>query len=548
MAFPIFQSFTLTLGLVLLVVAVLADGLLAVLVYQNNPKSATNIVFSFLSVFTILWLIAAYIVHLPSLAHAATFLARLGIFFAAPVSALFFLLGHTFPSEIIQLRRRVFVAVMVATVGMMALNISPYAFTTAEIRNGSISPTAGVGLVPFSVLSTVFSVLAVYFLIRKLRSATGEARYQLRLVVVGLVLMLCLVIFTVLVPIILFNFGFFVLFAPLYTLIFLGMTAYAIVRYHLFNIRVIAAQALVVVIWTVLFARIFAAESASERIVDALILGAMVVFGVLLVRSVMKEVEQRERLEVLTKELEAANAKLTELDQLKSEFISLASHQLRSPLSVIRGYLSMMLEGSYGALPTDLEGSLGSVMASAEQLIRLVSDLLNLSRIESGKLTYIFGPVVFADIVEKVVALLQESANARGVAIRYERALPVPVNVRADVEKLHEVVMNLIDNAVKYSPAGDVLVRLERVERGGAAHARFSVHDEGIGIAPEDLPKLFNKFIRTEAAKKVRADGMGIGLYFARRVVEDHGGRIWAESPGLGKGSTFIVELPVQKP
>lgn len=543
----IIELFAPTVGLVLLVSALVIDALLAFSVYFNNQKSATNRIFFLLSIFIIFWS-STYIAYFPPFSSATLLLTRLGIFFAAPMSALFLLLTHTFPQDKLQMKRGWVYAILGVTVLMMGFNLSPYSFTGAEIVGGAIGIKTGFGFIPFAVFSTLFSVFAVYFLIRKLRQSQGEVRRQLRFVLIGISAMLFFLITTILLPIIIFKSGLFVSFIPVYTLFFLGMTAYAIVRYHLFNIRVIAAQALVVVIWTVLFARIFAAESATGRIVDSLILGAMVAFGILLVRSVMKEVEQRERLEVLTRELEAANKKLQELDQLKSEFISLASHQLRSPLAVIRGYLSMMLEGSYGALPGDLGKSLGSVMASAEQLIRLVSDLLNLSRIESGKLTYAFGPVVFADVVEKVAALLRESANAKGVAIRYERALSDPMNVRADFEKLHEVVMNLIDNAVKYSPAGEVLVRLERVEHGGAAHARFSVHDEGIGIAPEDLPKLFNKFIRTEAAKKVRADGMGIGLYFARRVVEDHGGRIWAESPGLGKGSTFIVELPIREP
>lgn len=543
----IVQTLKPLFALILLVVATVINAILGVLVYRSNRDSATNRSFALLSLFTICWLVAAYIVHRPEFSLAVVFLARLGIFFAAPTSAMFFLFAHTFPYEKVQLSRRVLAVVVGATVAMMALNLSPYAFLNAEIVNESVSPKVGLGLIPFTVLSTLFSVLAIYYLVRKLRKAKGDERRQFRLVLLGISLMLFFVTATILVPIVVFNSGFFVVFAPLYALIFLGMTAYAIVRHQLFRVRVVGAAALVIVMWVVLFARIFIDRSLSERVVDAFILVVLIAFGLLLIRSVLKEVEQRERLEVLTKELEAANDKLKELDQLKSEFISLASHQLRSPLAVIRGYLSMILEGSYGAINADTRKSLEGVLASAEQLIRLVTDLLNLSRIESGKLTYNFGPVVFADVIEKVAELLRESAKARGVVIRYEQALPAPVRTQADFEKLYEVVANLMDNAIKYSSAGEVLVRLEQVERGGAPHLRFSVHDDGIGIAAEDLPRLFSKFIRTDAAKRVRAEGMGIGLYFAKRIIEDHGGRIWAESPGLGKGSTFIVELPIHR-
>lgn len=544
----IIQALKPFFALILLVVATTISAILGALVYRSNKGSATNRSFALLSLFTICWLVAAYIVHRPEFSLAVVFVARLGIFFAAPTSAMFFLFAHTFPHEKVQLSRRMFAVVVGATVAMMALNLSPYAFLDAEIVNESVSPQAGPGLIPFAILSTLFSVLAIYHLVRKLRKAKGDERRQFRLVLFGISLMLFFVTTTILVPIMVLNSGFFVAFAPLYTLIFLGMTAYAIVRHHLFRIRVVGAAALVIVIWIVLFARIFIDQSFPERVVDVFILAGLIVFGILLIRSVLKEVEQRQRLEVLTRELEAANEKLKELDRLKSEFISLASHQLRSPLSVIRGYLSMILEGSYGEVNADVKKSLGSVMTSAEQLIRLVTDLLNLSRIESGKLTYNFGPVAFADIIAKVVGLLEESAKARGISIRYERALIAPAGIRADFEKLYEVVMNLIDNAVKYSSAGEVFVRLEQVARGGVPQLRLSIRDNGIGIAAEDLPRLFNKFIRTDAAKRVRAEGMGIGLYFAKRIVGDHGGRIWAESPGLGKGSTFLVELPIREP
>ncbi|MBI2624591.1 hypothetical protein HYW67_03870 [Candidatus Parcubacteria bacterium] len=546
MGSPFVQIFAPTLGMTLLVSAIVIDSLLAFSVYRNNPKSSTNKMFVLLSIFIIFWS-ATYIAYFPKFAADTLLLTRLGIFFAAPMSALFFLFAHTFPEERFQLKREAVSTIIAATLFMMVVNISPYAFTEAEIVNGTIAIKTGLGFIPFAVLSTLFSVLAIYYLVQKFRHAQGERREQLRLVLAGISLMLFFIISTILVPIIVFKSGFFVSFIPIYILVFLGMTAYAIVRYHLFNLRVVAAQALVVVIWTVLFARIFAAESAQERLIETLILGAMVVFGVLLVRSVMKEVEQRQRLEVLTKELAAANEKLKELDRLKSEFISLASHQLRSPLAVIRGYLSMILEGSYGEMSAEVKKSLGNVLASAEQLIRLVTDLMNLSRIESGKLTYNFGSVAFADVVEKVLGLFRESAEEKWTAIRYDSTLASSLAVRADFEKLYEVVMNLIDNAVKYSPTGEVVVRLEEVQRDRKSYARLSVRDEGIGIAAEDIPRLFNKFTRTEAAKNVRADGMGIGLYFARRVVEDHGGRIWAESPGLEQGSTFFVELPVQK-
>ncbi|MBI4099354.1 hypothetical protein HY442_02415 [Candidatus Parcubacteria bacterium] len=534
------QALTASLGLILLVSSIVFDAVLAIVVYRHNWRSATNRIFCLLSVAIMLWS-ATYVAYLPAFAPAVLWLTRLGIFFAAPLSTLFFLLAHTMPSDRLGLSRRELAVVVFATVFMMAFNISPYAFTDATFTNGAISPTPGIGFVPFAVLSTLFSGFAIYFLIAKLRRSAGEQRTQFRLVLIGISLMLFFVITTILVPIIAFQSGFFVSFIPVYAFLFLGMTAYAIVRHHLFNVRVVATEAFVVTIWIVLFARIFVSESPLERVVDLVVLVAMVLFGVLLIRTVLREVEQREKLEALTVELEAANEKLQELDRLKSEFVSLASHQLRAPLSVIRGYLSLVLEGSYGLLNPEAKKPLEGVMASAEQLIRLVRDLLNLTRIESGSLSYNFQSIAFDEIVGKAVRLFQKDAETRKLPLNYENAFLGPVMVNGDFEKLYEVVVNMLDNAVRYSAAGTIRVRLAP-SSGGLI---LSVADQGIGIASDDIPRLFNKFIRTEEAKKFRTDGMGIGLYFAKKIVADHRGRVWAESPGIGKGSTFSVELPV---
>ncbi|MBI2625617.1 HAMP domain-containing histidine kinase [Candidatus Parcubacteria bacterium] len=156
-------------------------------------------------------------------------------------------------------------------------------------------------------------------------------------------------------------------------------------------------------------------------------------------------------------------------------------------------------------------------------------------------MSYNFQSIAFDEIVGKAVRLFQKDAETRKLPLNYENAFLGPVTVNGDFEKLYEVVVNMLDNAVRYSAAGTIRVRLAP-SSGGLI---LSVADQGIGIAPDDIPKLFNKFIRTEEAKKFRTDGMGIGLYFAKKIVADHRGRVWAESPGIGKGSTFSVELPV---
>ena len=153
--------------------------------------------------------------------------------------------------------------------------------------------------------------------------------------------------------------------------------------------------------------------------------------------------------------------------------------------------------------------------------------------------------MVFSDTITKVIAEFEENARKKNIALVFKNDVPAGVSVRGDAEKLYEVAVNLIDNAIKYSPEGSVDIKLVSTEKGGAKSLLFSVADKGIGIGKEDISKLFIKFARSEEARKIRPDGMGIGLYFVKKIVEDHKGKVWVESAGVGYGSTFFVELPL---
>lgn len=247
----------------------------------------------------------------------------------------------------------------------------------------------------------------------------------------------------------------------------------------------------------------------------------------------------KEEVDKATVDLRAANERLKKLDEAKSEFISIASHQLRTPLTVIKGYISMMLEGSFGQLtPPEVE-SLHKVYDSNQRLINLVEDLLNISRIESGRLRFEWTYEPLEHLAESVVEELTPNAKKKKLKLEFlaEKGLP---RVKMDNEKLRQVLMNLVDNAVKYTKKGWVHVRV--AQDGGSVVVRVS--DTGMGIDPQDMPNLFQKFSRGTGTSLVHTEGTGLGLYVAREIVAAHGGKVWAESQGPGQGSTFIVSLP----
>lgn len=334
---------------------------------------------------------------------------------------------------------------------------------------------------------------------------------------------------------------------PTATIIWVALVAYALLKHQLLNAKVIATEFFVSLIWLASVVETALSQTANEllRKFIMLVLGVGL-FGYFLIRSVLQEVRSREKIERLAKDLESANTELKKLDAAKSEFISLAGHQLRAPLTAIKGYSSMLLEGSFGAISEKAKNALDKIFVSSSLLTSLVSELSDLSRIEAGKFKYEFQKISLDDVIERVLEEISETANKKGLKLEFKSENFKKLKVFGDPDKLHEVVINLLDNAVKYSDKGAVLIYLKTSLGPVGPSLQFSIKDSGIGIPEKELSKLFQKFGRTEISKKERPDGMGLGLYFARKIVEDHNGRIWARSEGIGKGSTFFVELPIQ--
>lgn len=246
-----------------------------------------------------------------------------------------------------------------------------------------------------------------------------------------------------------------------------------------------------------------------------------------------------------TKRLRHANDELKQLDQAKDEFISMASHQLRTPLTTTKGYVSMVLEGDFGKPTRDMIEPLTQALDSANRMARMVNDLLNVSRMDAGKFFIDAHETDLSQVVPQEVAGLQSLAESKQVALSYhepKRKIPL---VNLDEDKMRQVIMNLIDNSIHYgnkTPGeGKTDVYLELVGR----EVVFRVVDNGIGVPKAMKPKMFGKFFRASNAQNARPDGTGLGLYLVKRVVEDHGGEIIFESEE-GKGSTFGFRMPLR--
>lgn len=244
---------------------------------------------------------------------------------------------------------------------------------------------------------------------------------------------------------------------------------------------------------------------------------------------------------LLYQEIQAANEKLQQLDKLKDEFVSLASHELRTPMTAIKSYLWMALAGKGGPLSEKQKYYLDRSYNSTVRLITLVNDMLNVSRIESGRITLEVQVVNIDILVSEVIAELLPRAQELGINLAHTASPALPT-VLADENKVKQVLINLIGNALKFTPKGGSIT-INSVQNGGMVET--SVVDTGEGIAPEQIQNLFQKFgiVGNSNLTKQNAQGSGLGLYISKAIIELHGGKIAAFSKGKGTGTTFTFSL-----
>jgi signal transduction histidine kinase len=238
--------------------------------------------------------------------------------------------------------------------------------------------------------------------------------------------------------------------------------------------------------------------------------------------------------QAVLRQLRESNKKLKELDETKDDFISMASHQLRTPLTSVKGYISMVLEEDAGKLTKLQRDMLGQAFFSSQRMVYLIADLLNVSRLKTGKFIIEAAQVNLAEVVEQELSQLEETAASRNLKLIYDKPKDFP-DLMLDETKTRQVIMNFADNAIYYTPAGgEIHVRLINNE----STVEFRVEDNGIGVPKSEQPHLFTKFYRAGNARKARPDGTGLGLFMAKKVIVGQGGSIIFDSHE-GKGSTF---------
>lgn len=327
-------------------------------------------------------------------------------------------------------------------------------------------------------------------------------------------------------------------FAYVSGLIFPIMLFYAVSRHHLLGKKAVLTEVLVGLAEFFVVMEIFFSKSLWDVLVRVIFAVVLAVLGIVLIRSVRAEINRREEITKMANSLEKANLRLQELDKQKTEFLSIASHQLRTPLSILKGYLELVKDGGYGKITKQTKEILNNMDQSNEHLIKLVDEFLNISRIEQGRTKFNFVQFDIAHMVDGVVAEFKIKAKDKNMILDWTNS--APIILVGDEEKIRHVVFNFVDNAIKYSDKGTVKIKIKNDYDG----YRVVVSDHGFGFNKTDEVNFFQKFYRGENVKGINVNGTGLGLYVCRKFIEAHGGKVWAHSPGLGKGSQFGFWLP----
>lgn len=246
----------------------------------------------------------------------------------------------------------------------------------------------------------------------------------------------------------------------------------------------------------------------------------------------------------LNEELQKRAKELQELDRLKSAFLANMSHELRTPLNSILGFTDVMLEGLDGKLTDYMDNDLRLIQKNGQHLLHLINDVLDMAKIESGRMNLHPEKFTVHSVLDEVTSITSTLASEKNIALFIEEDSDREIEIYADNTRLRQVMINLVNNAIKFTFTGKITLRVARLD---GARVLITVKDTGLGIPPDHLEAVFQEFTQVDTSTTRKVGGTGLGLPISRRLVEMHGGRLWAESTGIeGEGSTFFAELPLE--
>lgn len=539
----LFMNIIFTLPDYILFFVSIFNLILAVFIFINEPKNKVNIWFSAFAFCMCLWAMMLLLFRNVPFPYAHFFM-RNSYLSAIGIAISFWYFIHFFPRK----RKLHFLnstLPLILTLILLALFLNPSFISkeVLELANGERTVLVDTfGYIIFSVHFLFFFFGAIILLWLVYRKEKGILKKHSQLLMYSVLFAGSFgVFFNLILPSPFFQNFKYIHLGPLFTFFIVLAVSYGVAKYQLMNIKALITEFFVVVLILIQIIQVFFAKTMVGYISSLSVLFAVIVIGFLLIKSVLKEVKRREEITKLARSLEKANIRLKELDQQKTDFLSIASHQLRTPLSIISGYIELIKDKAYGKTSPKINKIFDNIEESVVRLVNLIDEFLDTTRLEQGRTSFFFKQEDLCDITKDVVKEIKSRPQSKDLSIEIKQ-LPKICKVVCDEEKIRHVLLNYVDNATKYTQKGSVNVFLKSKKRGISC----AVKDTGIGFTREDGLCFFQKFYRGKNVKGVNINGTGMGLYVCKKFIEAHGGHVWAKSPGLHKGSEFGFWIPLK--
>jgi signal transduction histidine kinase len=522
-------------------IAVGSIALLGFTVYFNNRESVTNRAFLYYCLAVVLWGISNFFEYQFKTTIAALWALRIHLFISVWYSLAFFHLAHVFLNKQIAFPKwyKYFIVPLAAITSVVTLTPLIFEKLTGVAKAGQVTTAVigpGMALFGFTAFGLLLAGLVILF--RRAIQAKGIEKRQLWLIFVGMFLTACLtLIFNLILPVIFENVKY-IPFAALFVLPFIGLISYTIYRHKLFNIKVVSVAFVAFILTIFSLFNVIYATGSSQIMLNASFFILILIGSIILIRSILREVEQRERLEIITEKLETANTSLENLVKQRESLVHLVTHKVKGSFTRSKYIFAGILDGTFGEINPEIKKRAQQGLDSDDTGIKTVDLVLNAANLQKGAVKYDMKVIDFKEIVLNLINEKKAEVESRGLQIESNME-DGTYKVLGDVFWLKEAVNNLIENSIKYTKAGKITIKLA----DGNGKVKLSVKDTGIGITDEDKKNLFTEGGRGKDSVKTNVDSTGYGLYSVKLIVEAHKGKVWGESEGQDKGSTFYLEM-----
>lgn len=556
-----------------LIMAVVIDIILIAIILLKKNKSLSTIFFLLFTIFVLLWVSFVFLFNIID-SNLLLIVTRSLYAFPVFIPPLLLFFTITFPNKPLKLSWKEITLIALPTLFVAIGSFIPnfvITHVTSEVINGSRNIFFGkIGYVIYFAYIVIYFCVVLYKILKKLLKSRGLERDQIEIIFISICVS-CVVGVTC--NLILPTLGIyrFMWIGPFFSIYMVSTIAYAIAQYQLFDIKVIAIEFVTLALWIFILIRIFLATNTREVWIEIILLLITVAFGVLLIRSVLHEIEQRKKIENLasslrtaydnlenlnknleqkvreqTKEIRAsyevekkARLELEKLGETKDQFIMISQHHLRTPITGIRWQIQAMLSGAYGNLNPEMKQALNDTNISVERLTHIINEFLDITSLKTGMNILNMSPTNIKPICDDIIQELKPDIVKNKIFVTYSHDNIWP-ELNIDEKKIREALFIILENAVTYNKPGGTIT-ISSHEKNNKFE--LIVENNGIDIAPEDQTKIFKEmFYRGKQARTTHPTGMGIGLFVAKSIIEAHGGSIEI-SPRNSGGGRVIIKL-----